>query len=439
MKPIQFSEIENLVATLKSQLVNGQLQEVVSREDELALGFYANQRTYWLLVRVKSGSSFAFISHIAPFSSKDKKPVGLFIKAHLVGKRLASVEHFKSLGRVFRIYMGEGSNAFIEIQLVTHAPNIGVSFLDKEIWWHKPKALQPSKEQLSKGGRSQQELEDEWREYQKRAQMPSGPEKSLREEEIVERAEQLLQKKSNALIKALRHLEEDRKRLATIPWRDVGNALKLAGSLEIDAALREHLDLKLSFSKNLERCFRLAKEQEQKLSSMQTRKTALELDLKNIKEAPLEFWKEKASQKSITKPLAKKDKTLIKARTLKFSDSLQVFVGRNAQENLKLLREARAWDYWVHLREYPGAYALIHREKKLEPKRSELDEIARWVAMASTNSHHSIQEGDFFDVVLAEARFVKPLKGKPVGRVTYHNEKVFRIRFEKPRKLPEGS
>lgn len=56
----------------------------------------------------------------------------------------------------------------------------------------------------------------------------------------------------------------------------------------------------------------------------------------------------------------KQDKALSVPGLTYYSAGFQILVGRTAQENDKLLRRfVRGNDYWLHLRDYPGAYVFI--------------------------------------------------------------------------------
>ena len=116
-------------------------------------------------------------------------------------------------------------------------------------------------------------------------------------------------------------------------------------------------------------------------------------------------------------------KTEARGRKLHLASGALAYCGRSASDNLALLRQARAWDYWFHLRDYPGAHAIIHRQRDQEISEKELQQVAEWVVKESVSSK-SILDGQKLAVVIVECRFVRPIKGDRLGRVTYHSEKT---------------
>ncbi len=105
------------------------------------------------------------------------------------------------------------------------------------------------------------------------------------------------------------------------------------------------------------------------------------------------------------------------------SSGALAYCGKSAADNLALLRQAKAWDYWLHLRDYPGAHAIIHRQRDQLISEGEIFEVAEWVAKESLSSK-SLLVGQKIAIVMVECRFVRPIKGDKLGRVTYHSERT---------------
>jgi predicted ribosome quality control (RQC) complex YloA/Tae2 family protein len=112
-------------------------------------------------------------------------------------------------------------------------------------------------------------------------------------------------------------------------------------------------------------------------------------------------------------------KTNAKGRTLVLDGGATAFIGKSAADNLALLRKARAWDYWMHLRDEPGAHAIVHRERNQSISDDEFRKVARWLAKESSASKKGMS--GVFVVVMTECRFVRPIKGDRLGRVNYHH------------------
>ena len=108
---------------------------------------------------------------------------------------------------------------------------------------------------------------------------------------------------------------------------------------------------------------------------------------------------------------------------------VEVFVGKNAQENLNILRFAQSWDYWMHIKDYPGAHGIVRRPRNYEITDEELKTVARFIASKSRKSAHFLGPNDMFEVLIAECRYVRPIKGDKLGRVNYSNERVLNCRM----------
>jgi predicted ribosome quality control (RQC) complex YloA/Tae2 family protein len=99
-------------------------------------------------------------------------------------------------------------------------------------------------------------------------------------------------------------------------------------------------------------------------------------------------------------------------------------VGRSAKDNLSLLRAAKPWDIWLHVKDVPGCYGLLRRNKNQEIPEALLQEAARKVVDFSLKAKRTLREGERFEVLVAECRYVRPIKGDHIGRVRYSNERV---------------
>ena len=123
-------------------------------------------------------------------------------------------------------------------------------------------------------------------------------------------------------------------------------------------------------------------------------------------------------------------KTSVKGRTKTLASGHSIFVGKNAADNLKILRAASSWDYWLHLKDYPGAHAILRRNKKEKLTQAQFHEAAMLLVQEHLKKKASELTGEVFDVLLTEVRFVRPIKGDKLGRVNYTNESVLSCRFD---------
>ena len=185
----------------------------------------------------------------------------------------------------------------------------------------------------------------------------------------------------------------------------------------------------------MENCFFEEKLKKEKVKNLNIRIKELKKELHLLKKTGNEeFSKTLNYKKNIEKIKKNKEHIKIKAVRKILTQGVDVFFGKSAQENLLLLRQARAWDYWLHLRDYPSCHGLLCRNKSQVIKAQIFKEAAKELITQNfrkkaKQSQISCLKGEKFCVVFAEVRYVKPLKGDSLGRVTYRNEKTLIIKF----------
>lgn len=101
-------------------------------------------------------------------------------------------------------------------------------------------------------------------------------------------------------------------------------------------------------------------------------------------------------------------------------------MGKSAQDNVDLLRKSRAWDIWLHLKDYPSAYAILHRQKGQAVSDQTVLVAAKWLIKEGIGAKKNLS-GSKLSVVFVETRHVRPMKGDKLGRVTYHNAREILI------------
>ena len=110
----------------------------------------------------------------------------------------------------------------------------------------------------------------------------------------------------------------------------------------------------------------------------------------------------------------------------------EILVGRNATANRRLtFQKARGSDWWMHLRDRPGAHLVIRCERGHSPSLETL------VAAAQIAGHHGrIPAGEAFEVQYTRASSVRSIPGAADGRVLVHGERV--LRLERDEGPPSG-
>jgi len=117
------------------------------------------------------------------------------------------------------------------------------------------------------------------------------------------------------------------------------------------------------------------------------------------------------------KSLRKKEK--LREGELFWIEDYKVFVGRNSNENQKLLRLAKSNDIWMHTREIPGSHVIIRTDKQNLPE-SVLKAAAKLCVDFSTG-----QPGNYL-VDYTKRKFVKIQEGSSVEYDKYQTLSVLK-------------
>ena len=121
------------------------------------------------------------------------------------------------------------------------------------------------------------------------------------------------------------------------------------------------------------------------------------------------------------KSLRKKEK--LREGELFWIEDYKVFVGRNSNENQKLLRLAKSNDIWMHTREIPGSHVIIRTDKQNLPE-SVLQAAAKLCVDFSTG-----QPGNYL-VDYTKRKFVKIQEGSSVEYDKYQTLSVLKEGIE---------
>jgi hypothetical protein len=415
MKAITQQELKNFVLEMAPILRGAQLQEIISNDRGLALSFQAGA-TYWLILDLIPNSPLMLLfEKTCPFRKAAKpKPVALFLNSHARNLYLQDIFVEESLGRVVKLqFKNTHKECEIEVQLLPKHANIFVRTGGKQISWEKPHELgvAPIIENPAPP-RSFQDIHQEWLDAQKGGQKQPAQDPVAQWEK--QRARDI-EKKTKALGEIEKQIESEKER----EWIEAGQYLKSNMDLNVPEHLKVLIDRKQSVSWNMENCFAKAKQIAGKRDGARARRDILIQEIEKLHKA--KFHDKKPSAKSALDDLMKK--TEARGRKLQLKSGAIAYCGKSAAENLALLRQAKAWDFWLHLKDYPGAHAILHRQRDQLIDDAEVFEVAAWVARESLSSKTLIL-GQKVAVVTVECRFVRPIKGDKLGRVTYHSERT---------------
>jgi hypothetical protein len=414
MKAITQQELNNFVNHFEQVLKGAQLQEVLASDRGLALSFH-NRTQFWMVLDLVPNTPMMLVfENHCPFKKGPKpKPMGLFLNSNA---RNLYVSDFKVLTEYGRVAILTLTNTTIkcelEIRLIPKQCNLIVRSQGKTIAWEKPLDLKeaPPVENPPEP-RSLVQLHEEWLSEQKQDKKPS-----------LDPVVQWEKQKQKDLDKKRKALDEIQKQISAekhLEWQEAGNFLVANRTLEVPKHLEAFVNPRESINWNIENAFAKSKQLVAKKDGARERLEELHQEIAKLEKSQ---YREKQSAKPGLVDLMHKADA--RGRKFTLDSGALAYCGKSAADNLALLRQAKAWDYWLHLKDYPGAHAIIHRQRDQEISQAEIQEVASWVARESLSSK-SLMVGQKVAVVMVECRFVRPIKGDKLGRVTYHSEKTF--------------
>jgi predicted ribosome quality control (RQC) complex YloA/Tae2 family protein len=110
-------------------------------------------------------------------------------------------------------------------------------------------------------------------------------------------------------------------------------------------------------------------------------------------------------------------------------DGLQMFVGRNAQENDQLtFRFAKSDDLWLHARGAPGSHVVVRLERGKEPPPGTLHEAAMLALLYS-----DLKRSGKGEVVYTRRKWIRKAKGQAAGAVILGREQSLHVSLDKDR------
>ena len=268
-------------------------------------------------------------------------------------------------------------------------------------------------------------------------------------------AEDLKAQQLKKIKKNISKIESDLEKKSPRLWVDLGEWLKAHPGESPSLEDFPKYDPQKDYAWNLNHSFQKSKDLRAKAERSQERIKKLQADFESLNQVspedllealrsknplpdylsglrfvgPLESLRprKKASQKKVKSLL---ELAGIKGRTYQLPEGHQFFVGKQAADNLKLLRAARAWYLWFHLKDHPGAHGILRRNKGESIPDSKIHLAAQWLLTHQWGEKSSKYQGDKFSILVAECRYVRPIKGDRVGRVHYTNAQTLNLRFQ---------
>jgi len=440
VKSPSFSEFQAIIQFLDEELVGSQLQEVYSTEDGIVLGFYRfthHPKTVWLVFDLDSLFPFVGMYDVNPWvKTKKTKPLALFLNSHFKNNYLKKMSLVENFGRVALFDFGTPALKLeLELRLIPKQPNLIAYALGKKISWDKEKDLQElskdSSVTLESDNRSIPYMFQQW--LQRRSKLvshstfaeTSSAQKSPYEKWVIQRKKDLQKKQ-----KAIDQISSQNVELLSIPWAEIGDHLKTYGYKDLPLEWSSYVIFENRVSDNIQRCFEKAKTTQNKIAGSELRLRQIYSEIDKIQDTSEQAFQQYLAQLSISRndhQLERKVKD-VQFRRLSIGTDRQinVLMGKSASENVKLLRQSKAWDLWLHLKDYPSAYAIMQKNRDKSVSDSQLISASQWLIRETFKNKKDIT-GLKFAVVVAECRFVRPIKGDRLGRVTYHNPRELLI------------
>ena len=437
MNSLTQNELKDFSSWGLGKLHGAQLQKVWTDGQVIVLEVYLN-KSLWLCFDLNPQRPYVCLLQDRPgFIIKKPKPVTLFLSAHGEGLRLENLRLDESRGRVLQarlVSRPTGSLTFgrsceIEVWLIPKNVNLFVESAEKKISWAKPRELSTQNQGEFQNHEIQLGEKDWFAEGQCWAEEKKGRSKKSSaavEADPVARFRKELQHSIEKKEKAIAIIALQLESGDEIRYQALGEVLKY--STDVPSELSALYDARLSRAQNREKCFQKAKDILRKRVGTRERFQLLLQEVEVLK--PKLAGDNLCLTKNIVQNQGKKStasavlkKSDSSARKKVLNQGFEAVMGKSAKDNLAILRQARAWDIWLHLRDYPGAHAIIFKNKDQKIPDSVLTEAAQWVVDETISKKH-ITSGLKYDVILAECRHVKPVKGLP-GLVTYQNSKTF--------------
>jgi hypothetical protein len=438
--------------------VGAQLQEVVidgiKGEDprSIRLGFFWTGGIRWIVFdyRVQAPLLMLFdgrdgVSMTPPKTAgKIRRPIELFLRSKHIGRRLREVRLRIEDGRALDLIFDpniDGSEVSIELKIYPHGRNVRAVSSEQSVTEFKPlstsvpDAKSPaavrakSFDELEHPPRSNSEIVREWMGSIKPAGGGRLVDRTLEGASPVSAQRSPFEKKLEKTRAALAKVTAEISAKENSPAREIGEWLKVHQTLDLPkdwpATWIEMVDLRKSLAANIEKVFTAAKTQTRKLEGTKNRARELEKEI-----SVLEKRIHRGETRDEVRENAPKDLLVqadAKGRKFQLSEDLIVYLGKNAAENLAILRKAQPFDYWLHLRDRPGAHAILRRARGRNITDAEFIKAAIYVAEQTMKRRAIEMRGEAFDLLIVECRYVRPIKGDKLGRVNYTHDRVLRV------------
>ncbi|MBO6524588.1 MAG: DUF814 domain-containing protein [Balneolaceae bacterium] len=231
------------------------------------------------------------------------------------------------------------------------------------------------------------------------------------------------------LLMANAHLEKPQTNTLTVSdLYDGGKEIQIKVDPELTVA--ENAEHYYNRSSSALKSYKEAEKRTPKLEERHNRLLRMEQELKEISHLrDLDDWK-KEHQKEIGNlgfGKSKKQESALPFHTLELN-GYQIWIGKNAKSNDKIVQLSHKEDVWMHARGVPGSHLVVRMENNKEMPSKET--IARAASFAAYNS--KAKGAKLVPVIFTKRKYVRKPKGAAPGTVLVQKEEVELVKPEKP-------
>lgn len=467
---LNWKEIDLILEEL--QLENCSIQKIKQPDFRtLLLELYAPGRRFSLLVSLAQGKTRL---HAQSHPIKNRVSLQRFaqlLRSRIQGGRIVEAEQVRK-ERIVRLeVLRGGERSFLFLRLWGGAGNIILTDEEHRIldaFYRRPNrgevsGLHFAPEELiqkANSDRGKPEREFSIRPFPADKSFNQSIEEEYLQRELDEEEKRLQEKLERLFQKQIKSIEEKIEELQREEeygdeaerYRELGDILtshihaidwgsrtvRLTDFYHDNGTIEIELDPKLSPQENAEKYYRRYRKLntkkgylQQELESLRSSHTAIEEERRRLAEEPSGSAKIEHLQELIDTYQPKKaSSSQVTLPGLRFeSHGFILLVGRNAKENDSLLRHyVRGNDYWMHGRDFPGAYVFIkHKSGKSVPLETLLD--AGNLALHYSKAKHTGQ-GDLY---YTQVKYLRRVKEGKQGLVIPTQEKNISIRLDPER------
>ncbi len=243
----------------------------------------------------------------------------------------------------------------------------------------------------------------------------------------IEKAE--IYEKYGHLLMANAHLEKPETSALTVSdLYDEGKEIQIKVDKELTVV--ENAEHYYNRSSSALRSYEEAEKRTPKLEERQNRLRKMEQELQEISHLrDLDDWKKKHQKEIDTLGIgkSKKQESTLPFHTLELN-GYQLWIGKNAKSNDKLVQLSHKEDVWMHARGVPGSHLVVRMENNKEMPSKET--IARAASFAAYNS--KAKGAKLVPVIFTKRKYVRKPKGAAPGAVVVQKEEVELVKPEKP-------